>query len=280
MGRKKSEKGRRNRHPEKRRTNWSQGIAPVDLDWDQGAIVQTAFAGPDVERLLPESEVRRLVAEVEALAVFPDLEEKTTQGARAPELRPPPAECYEELEPVKQGRKRVRRPNKRQRVFVEGVVEGKTDKQAALDAGYSLSTAENTKAKIWSRPGLQAYFQELIQRAAPPKRLVARLSELIDGCYEKTVVEKRGGHHGDVIVIRKETGVDARVSLRAIELAAQWAGYVPSKGPEIAQQFDLQVQQMNDAEILARLDELGRQERELVALIQSSDVPETDGSDY
>src|SRR5215467_4134294 len=44
----------------------------------------------------------------------------------------------------------------RQRGFVVGKLEGKSDRQAALDAGYAPSTAENTKQKIMSRPEVRS----------------------------------------------------------------------------------------------------------------------------
>jgi len=40
-----------------------------------------------------------------------------------------------------------------------GKLEGKSDRQAALDAGYAPSTAENTKQKIMSRPEAREAFR-------------------------------------------------------------------------------------------------------------------------
>ena len=49
----------------------------------------------------------------------------------------------------------------RQRVFVYEKLFGQNDKQAALAAGYSLSIAENTKQKIWSKPAVRNEFDRL-----------------------------------------------------------------------------------------------------------------------
>jgi phage terminase small subunit len=50
---------------------------------------------------------------------------------------------------------------RRQRHFILEKLIGQSDKAAALAAGYSLSTAENTKQKIWVRPGVHAEFERL-----------------------------------------------------------------------------------------------------------------------
>jgi phage terminase small subunit len=48
-----------------------------------------------------------------------------------------------------------------QRTFLLEKLLGLTDKDAALAAGYSLSVAENTKQKIWAKPGVLEQFERL-----------------------------------------------------------------------------------------------------------------------
>ena len=48
-----------------------------------------------------------------------------------------------------------------QRTFLLEKLTGLNDKEAALAAGYSPSMAENTKQKIWSKPGVRGEFQSL-----------------------------------------------------------------------------------------------------------------------
>jgi len=50
---------------------------------------------------------------------------------------------------------------RRQRHFILEKLIGQTDKTAAIAAGYSVSTAENTKQKIWARAGVRAEFKRL-----------------------------------------------------------------------------------------------------------------------
>jgi hypothetical protein len=48
----------------------------------------------------------------------------------------------------------------RQRMFILEKLVGRSDKDAALSAGYSLSVAENTKQRIW-KPPVRAEFEQL-----------------------------------------------------------------------------------------------------------------------
>ena len=52
-----------------------------------------------------------------------------------------------------------------QRTFLLEKLVGLNDKDAALAAGYSLSVAENTKQKIWAKPGVQEQFEQLKEQA-------------------------------------------------------------------------------------------------------------------
>jgi hypothetical protein len=90
--------------------------------------------------------------------------------------------------PNKRGNKA---PNTRERAFVEGVAEGKSDRQVALNAGYSLSIAENTKYKLWTKPQVQDYYRRIAQAAAPPEWIVRKMNELIEGKIAGYVPSKR-----------------------------------------------------------------------------------------
>jgi hypothetical protein len=50
---------------------------------------------------------------------------------------------------------------RRQHAFVREKILGMNDKEAAIAAGYSHSVAENTKQKIWARPGVKEEFERL-----------------------------------------------------------------------------------------------------------------------
>ena len=58
-----------------------------------------------------------------------------------------------------------------ERTFILEKLAGLNDKDAALAAGFTLSMAENTKQKIWSRPGLREEFEQLQEALGMQVRL-------------------------------------------------------------------------------------------------------------
>jgi phage terminase small subunit len=115
--------------------------------------------------------------------------------------------------------------SKRKRKYVKGVVQGKTKKQAALDAGYSESVALKAAEKI-ETPNVHAAFQKLIREAIPEKKLVQRLAEGIDAM--ETEFAKFEGQITDT----KEV-IAWGERREYIKLAAQYGGYVPKEQPDV-----------------------------------------------
>lgn len=73
------------------------------------------------------------------------------------------------MENTKKNTKKVgkkRRPTIRQRRFAKNLIEGKTVRQAALQAGYAVKTAENPSQNILYNPGTQTAIEELKQEFA------------------------------------------------------------------------------------------------------------------
>lgn len=66
----------------------------------------------------------------------------------------------------------------KQRRFVSGLIDGKSMRKAALDAGYTESMADKAGEKIL--PGAQTEFQQELERAIPRARLIKRISEGLD----------------------------------------------------------------------------------------------------
>jgi phage terminase small subunit len=50
---------------------------------------------------------------------------------------------------------------RRQRHFILEKLVGRSDKDAALAAGYSIWIATNTKQKIWAKPGVREEYERL-----------------------------------------------------------------------------------------------------------------------
>jgi len=76
-----------------------------------------------------------------------------------------------------------RRPTVKQARFVEGLAEGKSARRAALQAGYSASSADHATTEIL--PVVERAFGEVIRSAIPVERLVQRLDEGLDAVEVK-----------------------------------------------------------------------------------------------
>jgi hypothetical protein len=76
-----------------------------------------------------------------------------------------------------------RKPTVKQARFVEGLTEGKSARRAALDAGYSESSADHATTEIL--PSAERAFGEVIRKAIPVQRRVQRLDEGLDAIEVK-----------------------------------------------------------------------------------------------
>lgn len=132
--------------------------------------------------------------------------------------------------------------------YVKGLVEGKTKKQAAIDAGYSVNTAENAKAVI-ETPDVRAAFRDVIRKHVPMDKVGLRIAEGLDAMETKFATwEGKITDSSDVI---------AWTERRAYaELAAQWGGYfVPKSEIEVS----TPIGEMSTEQLLARAAQLAQQ---------------------
>ena len=71
-------------------------------------------------------------------------------------------------------KKRERKPTTRQRKYVKNRMEGKSGVSAAIDAGYSETTAHNATERIDSAPAVKALFRVALEKAGVTDELLAR----------------------------------------------------------------------------------------------------------
>ena len=104
----------------------------------------------------------------------------------------------------------------KERKLVQGVLQGKSVRQAAKDAGYARSTAEVKSYGILKRPRVQSLLTDALERAGiTPDRLAHVLAE---GLQATKIMETQDG--------RKEVP-DHRIRLEAYEQATKAYGFVP-----------------------------------------------------
>ncbi len=134
--------------------------------------------------------------------------------------------------------------NLRQRKYVAGIVDGKTKKQAALEAGYSVSAAENAAAII-EGTDVRAAFEELIRPHVDTNKIAQRLAEGLDATVTKFFL-----HKGKIIDTCEV--VDYTRRREYVALAAKLLGlHVEKQKVEITPR-----RQLSDEELIARNQEL------------------------
>ncbi|HET7208423.1 MAG TPA: hypothetical protein VFI95_17735 [Terriglobales bacterium] len=109
------------------------------------------------------------------------------------------------------------RLNHKQRLYVEGVAAGKSRRRAALEAGYSLSSANNPSHNI-ERGRVREVFAQLIRSTVPPELIVQRIREGLDAAEIKVFQ-----HEGGVVYSKPLVNWSERRDY--LELAARYGGY-------------------------------------------------------
>ena len=110
--------------------------------------------------------------------------------------------------------------DRRKLAFVEGLIEGKSMRQAALAAGYAPSTAESAYRAIL--PGVKQIFQDALHRHISVGKLAKRISEGIDA--EETKFFQKDG-----IVTDKRDVIAWSERREYSELAAKLFGFATDK---------------------------------------------------
>lgn len=96
------------------------------------------------------------------------MEQKSNHRPRSPAGPPPKSRKKSELKaPSPKAAKRRR--------VVDGLIEGKSQRKAATDAGFSESMADNFKQKIL--PGLVDEFRDELEKKVPHAILIQRITE-------------------------------------------------------------------------------------------------------
>ena len=105
------------------------------------------------------------------------------------------------------------------RKYLNGLVAGKSKRQAAIAAGYSESTASSAKAHI-ETPDVREEFAEIMRRKCPAEKIALRVAE---GLNARTVIT---GADGQIISSEVLWGERRHYA----KLAAEFGGYyVPPK---------------------------------------------------
>ena len=109
----------------------------------------------------------------------------------------------------------------RQMTFLQGIAELKSQERAALDAGYSSSTARHAH-RILEGANVRVEFQKILLNWLDPAELAQRIAEGLDATETKFVRYKG-------VVTDSRDVIDYRTRLRYVVLAAKYTGYYVDK---------------------------------------------------
>jgi hypothetical protein len=108
--------------------------------------------------------------------------------------------------------------------YIKGRVDGKSKRQAAIDAGFPVSMAENVAAKI-ETPDVRQAFAALVRQKIPAERIVERICEGMDA--QETVFAKFEGRITD-----SKQVVSFSERRAYTEMAAKFGNFIPKDQPD------------------------------------------------
>jgi len=115
----------------------------------------------------------------------------------------------------------------RKQAYIQGRLDGKSKRQAALDAGFTQSMANHAATKIETRD-VRAAFAALIRETVPPERIARAIADGLDAMETKFFAEKG--------VVKDQRDVISWTERRQYaELAAKFGGYYAPDKREVEQ---------------------------------------------
>ena len=116
----------------------------------------------------------------------------------------------------------------RRKKIVKSITEGKTRKEAGIEAGLSPKTAESQVSQILSEPKVQAAFKEILDKAGvTDERIAEKISNLLDAKKTVSCVSGKDAGAGSVDFVDVD---DNTVQLNTAKLASQLRGHLTEKG--------------------------------------------------
>lgn len=135
------------------------------------------------------------------------------------------------------------RATKKGRAFAENAAKGMNNTDAATEAGYAPRVARDAARKIWNQKGVLAHYQRMVQRVLPPERVTKILDELLEGKTVTKHLRQEAVKDASGKMVMQAVGgtltetIDRGVQLRALALAAEHGGLIPSaiRAPAISE---------------------------------------------
>lgn len=117
----------------------------------------------------------------------------------------------------------------KQEAFAIAVAAGKTNKQAAIDAGYAKNSAPQQAHDLITSPSVIARVSTLTrmaldERGITPDYLISKAFELVEKCLNQTYLDKFGNAH--------DKAPDSRGTMAAIEYLSKLLGMLDANADQ------------------------------------------------
>jgi phage terminase small subunit len=115
----------------------------------------------------------------------------------------------------------------KQRKLIKGIAEGKTQRQAAIDAGYSRHSADAIASRVVKKSHVSEALTATLDRVGcTDERIAMKIHALMDAKKTVSAVSGTGANAGTMDFIEVD---DNPVQLAAVKLAAQLKGHFQEK---------------------------------------------------
>ena len=115
----------------------------------------------------------------------------------------------------------------RRRQIIQGVIEGKTPKEAAIDAGYAESGAGQTARDVMRSPEAKLMFHEILDRKGlTDDRLADKCAELLES--EKVSFAQKDGIYTD-----ERSQPDHDIQRKTLQMILQVKGHLSADNTTI-----------------------------------------------
>lgn len=129
----------------------------------------------------------------------------------------------------------------RRKKIIKALIEGKTQKEAGIEAGLSPKTAQSQVSTILIEPDTQKTFRQLLNKVIPDEALTAKYASLMESKKVISAMVMAGDGMKDFIEVD-----DCPTQLRAADSVSRLKGYLTDKDVEVKVPITVVVRRFSD----------------------------------
>lgn len=132
-----------------------------------------------------------------------------------------------QVQPKKHASKTKTAVKARRKKIIKSIIEGKTEKQAGIDAGLSPKTSEAQVCEILKEPEVRQTMTAMLEKAGITDEFLGKLHR--EQCYATKVISAIGGKEANGGTVDFVDVPDNTARINAMKLAYQIKGHLVEK---------------------------------------------------